>query len=138
MGRIFLWCFLFVVAFKVIIKSIEYSSSTKVVGTVIELRESTTIMHHVRRTYKEEAIVPVLKYRVFGKFYTASDRYWGVWCRYEIGQKYNMMISDNPAKPELLGFFQFWFKLKDIAIIFCVSAILTIIIGTVKFSKKKS
>ncbi|HYD90928.1 MAG TPA: hypothetical protein VEA37_05500 [Flavobacterium sp.] len=132
MVKPFLYTLFISLALNFLVKTVSFFGYDQTEGRVIEYLGLTSINNSRRNYNKTTIIVPVIEYKIGGITYTAHKKKWGI-IRPDIGEKYTVMYKVDPEDPEINGFLVYWLTLMDLAIVFSICVVATIIYGFAKF-----
>jgi len=138
MKKVFLYTLLTLLALNFAYKGVRYFTYTKITGTVTGFEENYTISHSANKTTKSIIVAPVIKYTINAITYEDSLGKWGGFFPPDEGTKVTLLYDDDPESPELNRFFQYWFTLTDVLILFASGVVFTAAYFTIKDKTKKS
>lgn len=136
MGKLFTYSVFSLLIANFLYKSILYISREKTSGTIIQLNESYTFTRTSKSVYKEIFIVPVIAFSVGKDKYVLETSNWDFLTTFRVNDKIEIIYNEKDISPQINTFLYYWLKPKEIAFVFGLSVLLTIIIETVKFYKK--
>jgi len=136
MKKVFFYTLVVLIAINFIYKGVRYVAYHKITGTVTGFEEHYSISHNANKTTETKIVAPIIRYSINGVSYEDSLGKWGGLFPPDKGSKVTLLYNDDTELPELNKFFQYWFTLTDVLIMFGLGVAFTAAYFTIKDKQK--